>query len=300
MCMSACNSSTAPSVTHDAAATMTSYTPEIGGDAETGVRAISQDTGFDPARPSDSAGALASQLQQAQALLAGTATGVAPTAGGDPAAIAVAASGSFQAALADRAPIRLQPMQDGAAAIANLDTIVQAREERVSRLQDAFLSDPNATPADQKRLDQERQLLEKTRGLRDKLATLAHTIDATEAGAILQLVGSANQRGGYHPEQLAELMIQIEGSAHDLPASYLEAAMRAQELLEQTRGDMEAYMLQLAQSPNAQLTPETLAPILEMEESQLAAQEALRANFELAKHDPAAAQAQLQQVAVAA
>ncbi len=292
MCMSACSSSIAPSVTTDAASTMTgTYAPEIGGDAETGVKAIRQDTGFDPARPADGAGALAAQLQQAQTLLAGTTTDTQQTA-------AVAAgSGSFQSALADRVPIQLQPMQDGAAAIANLDTIVQAREQRISRIEDAFLSDPNATPADQKRLDQERRLLEETRGLRDKLATLAHTIDATEAGAILQLVGSANQRGSYHPERLAELMIQIEGSAHNLPASYLEAAMRAQELLEQTRNDMETYMQQLARSPDAQLTPEALTPILEMEENQLAAQEALRANFELAKRDPAAAQAQLQQIA---
>lgn len=293
MCMSACSSSIAPSVTTDAASTMTAatYAPEIGGDAETGVRAISQDTGFDPASPTDAAGGLAAQLQQAQGLLVG---GGAP--GGAPAG-AVGATGSFQSAVADRAPIQLQPMQDGAAAIANLDTIVRAREERVARIADAFLTDPNATPADQQRLDQERRLLEETRGLRDKLATLAQTIDANEAGAILQLVGSANQRGSYHPEQLAELMIQIEGSAHDLPASYLEAAMRAQELLEQTRNDMEALMRQLAESPGAQLTPETLAPILEMEENQLAAQEALRANFELAKRDPAAAQAQLQQLA---
>lgn len=306
MCMSACSSSIAPSVTTDAASTMVAYTPEIGGDAETGVNAISQDTGFDPASPADGggAGSLAAQLQQAQALLVGMTSGAGTTAGGDVAAsgteatAAVAAgSGSFQAAVADRAPIQLQPMQDGATAIANLDTIVRAREERIARIEDAFLTDPNATPADQKRLDQERRLLEETRGLRDKLSTLAHTIDANEAGAILQLVGSANQRGSFHPEQLAELMIQVEGSAHNLPASYLEAAMRAQELLEQTRADMEAYVQQLAQSPNAQLTPETLAPILEMEENQLAAQEALRANFELAKRDPAAAQAQLQQLA---
>lgn len=306
MCMSACNSSTTPTMTADTASTMATYAPEIGGDAETGVKAISQDTGFDPARPSDQAGSLASQLQQAQALLVGAATGAATTAAGNAAASAVSgptaasavsAPGAFRSALDDRVPIQLQPMRDGTAAIANLDTIVQARAQRVARIEEAFLTDPNATPADQERLDQERRLLEETTALRDKLSTLAPTIDANEAGAILQLVGSANQRGSYHPEQLAELMIQIEGSALNLPASYLEAAMRAQELLEQTRADMETLMQQLVQSPNAPLTPETLAPVLEMEENQLAAQEALRANFELAKRDPAAAEAQLQQLA---
>jgi hypothetical protein len=284
-------------MTTDAASTMAQYSPAIGGDAETGVQAIRQDTGFDPAAPADQANALAAQLQQAQSLLVGTATGAATTAGGDAAAASVAAPGSFRAAIDTRAPIQLQPMQDGAAAIANLDRIVQAREERVARIQEAFLTDPNASPADQAKLDQERTLLKETRALRDKLASLAETIDPNEAGAILQLVGSANQRGSYNPEQLAELMIQVEGSALNLPTSYLEAAMRAQELLEQTRADMEAMMQQLASSPNAQLTPETLAPILEMEDNQLKAQEALRANFELAKRDPATAQAQLQQLA---
>jgi hypothetical protein len=310
--MSACSSSTAPTVTADAAANASSYVPAIGGDAETGVQAILQDTGFDPAAPADHASALAAQLQQAQSLLVGMAPGAATTAGGDAAAPSVGAPaaaaptvgtssgprpGAFRAELDKRAPIQLQPMQDGASAIANLDRIVQAREERVARIEEAFLTDPNATPADQQVLDRERQLLQDTRGLRDKLSTLAPTIDSNEAGAILQLVGSANQRGSYQPEQLAELMIQIEGSAHNLPASYLEAAMRAQDLLEQTRKDMDAMLEQLASSANGQLSAEALAPILEMEENQLRAQEALRANFELAKRDPAAAHAQLQQVA---
>ena len=306
MCMSACSSSTTPSVTADTVANASSYTPAIGGDAETGVQAITQDTGYDPATPADQSSALAAQLQQAQQLLVGTATGAATTAGGDAAAPSAAAPGSvptpgsFRAELDKRAPIQLQPMQDGAAAIANLDRIVQAREERVARIQEAFLTDPSATPADQATLDQERSLLRETRALRDKLSSLAQTIDANEAGAILQLVGSANQRGSYQAEQLAELMIQIEGSAHNLPTSYLEAAMRAQELLEQTRADMDKLMQQLADSANAnggKVDQAALAQLQSMVQNQEAAHEALRANFELAKQDPATAQAQLQQLA---
>lgn len=324
MCMSACSSSTTPTATADTAATAPTYTPAIGGDAETGVEAIRRDTGFDPAAPADPSSALASQLQQAQALLVGTTMDAVATAGGAagatgaaPAAVGTApiapttgahisgpgAPGSFRAELEKRAPIQLQPMQDGNAAIANLDRIVAAREERVARIQEVFLSDPSATPVDQQRLDQERLLLQETRGLRDKLATLAPTIDANEATAILQLVGTANERGSFQAEQLAELMIQVEGSANNLPASYLEAAMRAQDLLEQTRADMDALTRQLTDAANASggtIDRNGLAQLQQMVQNQEAAHEALRANFELAKRDPAAAQAQLQQVAVAA
>ncbi len=301
MCMSACSASTAPSLSIDTTATASNYTPAIGGDAETGVQAISTDTGFDPAAPADQASALAAQLQQAQALLVGDAAGAATTAGGDAAAAAVTAPGSFQSALGDRAPIQLQPMRDGAAAIANLDTIVKAREERVARIEEAFFTDPNAKPADQAKLDSERQLLRDTKALRDKLSTLATTIDSSEAGAILQVVGAANQRGSYQAEQLAELMIKIEGSALNLPASYLEMAMRAQDLLEETRADMDALTKQIADAANQSGTvdQQALALLKEMVDNQEAAHEALRANFELAKRDPASAQAQLQQLAAA-
>lgn len=311
MCMSACSSSTTPTATADAAATASTYTPAIGGDAESGVEAIRRDTGFDPAAPTDPSGALAAQLQQAQALLVGTTmeatAGAAPTAGTAPISgtsgthlPAPGAPGSFRAELETRAPIQLQEMRDGASAIANLDRIVQAREERVARIQEAFLSDPSATPADQQRLDQERQLLQETKGLRDKLAALAPTIDQNEAGAILQLVSTANQRGSYQAEQLAELMIQIEGSAHNLPTSYLEMAMRAQDLLEQTRADMDALMQHVADTAKANagaVDQKALEQLRLMTENQQAAHEALRANFELAKRDPATAQAQLQQLA---
>jgi hypothetical protein len=188
-------------------------------------------------------------------------------------------------------------MVDGRALLGNLDAIVQARTERVARLEEAFLTDPKATPTDQQVLDQERTLLKDTKALRDKLANLAETIDGNEAAAVLQLVGSANQRGAYMPEQLAEVMIQVEGSALSLPASYLEAAMRAQELLEQTRSDMDQIALALVQDPNAQANEAALAQLVEMSNNQEAAQEALRANFELAKRDPATAQAQLQAIA---
>ncbi len=290
MCMSACSSSTAPNVGTDTASSTTSYAPAIGGDAETGVAAIRLDTGYDPADPvQDQAPSLAAQLQQAQGLLNGGATGVAEPA----------APGAFAAALQERSPIQLQPMSDGRAMVANLDSIVQARQQRVARLEEAFLADPAATPVDQARMDQERALLTSTETLRDKLTTLAETIDANEAAAVMRLVGDANQQGEYRPEQLAEVMIQIEGSAHNLPASYLELAMRAQELLEQSRQDIEEMTRLIAEAADKAgvIDQAALVELEEMSANQHAAHEALRANFEFAKQDPQAAQAQLQVLA---
>lgn len=302
MCMSACSSSTAPSVSVDVAgaAGTQAFVPAIGGDAETGVGAIGQDTEFDPNAAGATATTLAQQLQQAQALLVAGADGAATSAAGDAGTTAVSAyagptPGAFAAALGQRIAVQLEPMSDGASLLRNLDSIVAARTERVARLEDAFLVDSNATPADQARLDQERALLRDTKALRDKLEQLASTIDASEAEAVLRLVGLANQRGEYVPEQLAEVMIQVEGSAHDLPASYLDLAQRVQDLLEQTRADMELVAKQAGDAD-----PTTIAQLEEMTANQEAAQEALKANFELAKRDPATAQAQLQAFAQAA
>ncbi len=303
MCMSACSAaSTSPSIAADVAGSGSAIpelalAPATGGDTDLGGGgAIRQDTGFDPADPVDQSASLAAQLQQAQQQLvppvtATPATSATAVNGAGP------ASGGFRAAVEERLPVQLQAATDGAAAIANLDRIVEARTQRLARIEEAFFTDPSATPSDQAQLDLERTLLADTAALRDKLATMADTIDANEAAAVLQVVGAANQRGSYHPEQLAELMIQVEGSALGMPSSYLELAMRAQDLLEQTRNDMDAMVDQAMQSNNGQVDAAFMTELDAMASNQLAAQEALKANFELAKRDPATAQAQLQAMA---
>ena len=159
MCMSAGTSNAASltstsTLTTAAAAASNAMIPAMGDDAADGAQAIRRDTGFDAADPLDQAVALAgqlhAQLQQAQQLAAGGAGGAGgagtDTVGGS------SAPTSFAAAAAQRSNLQLRPMVDGAAVVSNLDAIVQARTERIDRLEAAAQDDPAVGPVEQARL----------------------------------------------------------------------------------------------------------------------------------------------------
>lgn len=206
---------------------------------------------------------------------------------------------SFQAADAQEIRVPLLPITDGASAIENLRRLAGARTERLRILTDALATDSQAAgstnPVNAQKLVFERQTSEQLNALVQKLTPLAPTIDVSEGTALLKLVGDANRTGQFEPSQLARVLIQVEGSAANLPASYLASANRGQDFAAGI--DRQVTQLSNAVAGTANQTgsfdPVQLQQVTQLTQDRAKLSDALKRNFELAKTNPSEAQARL-------
>lgn len=243
---------------------------------------------------------LEEQIRQAQQQLAAR---QGEAAGG---AIAVPGSSettAFAKANAIDGRAVLTPVTDGASAIANLRKVVVARSERVEAMRVALAADGQrdplgrTSPADQLQLRLDGETVASAQAFLAKLEPLVQTIDAAEAKLLEQVIQRANDAGGLFPVDVARTVIQIEGSAIGMPASYLASANRGQDLAATVRARVVSESNRLAGSPMGPVTAQPdqrqLQAYRDLNAQSTQLSTALAANFEQARTNPAAAQAKL-------
>lgn len=220
------------------------------------------------------------------------ATPVRPTVGGG-------ATTFFQAAQAAPVDAARVPFADGSSTIANLRAVSTARTQYMQQLTTALSADAQRTGTtnsiDRMKLDQEASLSGMIDGIIQRLEPLASTIDATENASILKVVDDANRLGSVDPVELARTMVQIEGSGHNLPASYMASAGKGQDLAQslQTRiTELSGQSFDVAERGGVP-DPVALQQLSTVRQQRSDLEVALHGNLELAMTDPAAAQAKL-------
>jgi hypothetical protein len=157
-----------------------------------------------------------------------------------------------------------------------------------------------ATPAPAGPVDPE--LEAQVDALRMKLEPIAHTIDANERQALELVVNDARQRGEFVAEELATVMLYVEGSAHGVPDEYLDVAVDAQAKLAQTAATIDQLTADVDRTSRetGQVDQAKVTQIAELQEQREFMHEQLRLNFDFAKRDPAGALEVLQPLLEAA
>jgi hypothetical protein len=131
-----------------------------------------------------------------------------------------------------------------------------------------------------------------------KIGPLLATTDPAIRTKVEQTLQRADARGSFRASEVARLVVQVEGSAAGLPASYLHAADEAQDLAEAIEQDIDDAMTRVSQMLESEgASMDQLMPLLELVNQVLAAleqlQTRLRENYDLARTDPAAAETKL-------
>jgi hypothetical protein len=210
-----------------------------------------------------------------------------------------ASSGQFGITEAQTQQIPVPVVLNGQTIIGHLSNIAAAQRQRIASLEAALQSDSQRTGT-ANAVDMQKLSLEKTRNeqlgmIIQKLTPLASTIDQNEAIAVAQLVQNANGTGAFDAAQLQRVMVHIEGSARNLPASYMAAADRAadvtaalQERVRTLSNEAAATIRQTGVPNQAQLQQVRAA-----QEQQMAFASAVKRNFDLAKVNPSVAEAAL-------
>jgi hypothetical protein len=195
--------------------------------------------------------------------------------------------------------VALVPSVDGASALENLRRMSAARDQRVAHLQEAFAADQQVTgsinPVDAQKLQLETQLAGDVHRMIEKLTPLASTIDASEAASLVKLVSDSNARGRLDPAQLARVLVNIEGTAANLPASYLASANRAQDFAASVDARLDQLSNRVAQEANqtGNFDPAPLQQVSQLAADRAKLSDALKRNFDLAKQNPSEAQSRL-------
>lgn len=195
--------------------------------------------------------------------------------------------------------VQLVPTVDGDSALENLRRLSAARDQRVAHLRQALQMDQQRygsfNPVDIQKMELEQQLADDVQHMIRKLTPLVSTIDADEAASIVKLVGESNVRGRLDPAQLARILVQIEGSAAGLPASYLASASRGQDFAASIDARLDSMSTQVAQQANESVSidPAALQQVSKLAQDRAKLSDALRRNFDLAKQNPSDAQARL-------
>jgi hypothetical protein len=260
-------------------------------------------TGWDPAPPASATDvdALNQQLQQGLQQL--SQMGIALP--GTTAAATGGTSSHFDQAVASSQQVAMVRVTDGASAVEDLDRIAAARQRRLASLEEAYAADIRETghtdTADLQRLTMERTLTQQVSAMAAKMRPLASTIDAAEGRWMVSVVSHANSTGAMDPVELARLMLQVEGSAANVPASYLASANRGQDVAQQLQMQLRMELMNVNQLPRPDDpvgTVPTTDPVAQQRAAELAdqlarVQRGLKANFDLARADPAVAQAKL-------
>lgn len=216
-------------------------------------------------------------------------------AGGGPAG----AMTSFQRTHAHRFDIALMPVTDGASAIENLRRLAGAHGERVRLLSNAIEQDARQygtrNPVDIQMFALERERSAQLDAMLERLRPLAPTIDASEGTALMKLVRDSNTTGMLEPAELARVMLNIQGSAANLPASYLASANRAQDFA----ASIDARIAQLsnatanAANQTGSFDVAQLRQVEQLTADRARLSDALRRNFDLAHANPSDAQSKL-------
>jgi hypothetical protein len=135
------------------------------------------------------------------------------------------------------------------------------------------------------------QLEAQVDALRTKLEPIAHTIDANERQALQLVVDDARARGEFVAEELATVMLYVEGSAYGVPEEYLDVAVDAQAQLAGTAAQIDALIedVDRASRETGQLDQSKVTQIAQLQEQREFMHEQLRLNFDFAKRDPAGA-----------
>ena len=250
---------------------------------------------------------LASGLRQLQAMGMNTAGGppgkpgqVPPGLPGQTGTSAGGPNSSYAQVEVSQVTVPLVQSLDGASTIRNLQTILAVRQDRVARLEQALRADAQrnggtVNPVDLQKFSFEKSLTADVGALIQKLTPLAGTMDPSESAAVLKLVTQANQNGSLDPVQLARTIIQIDGSASNLPASYLASANRGQDVAATVKARLDQLSNDAAATANrtGSFDPAQMQQVTALAEQAKDLQLALRRNLDLAKANPADAQARL-------
>jgi hypothetical protein len=195
------------------------------------------------AQPANAVASLGQQLQAGLAQLErmGVNLGTTPGAAGKDgsgAALPMPVPGSpsgaqFGIAEAQQTSIPLVPTVDGRSLQTNLHQVADARRAYVQRLQAAHEADQRAgtaAPTDAFKLRTQQALSEQLDRVVWRVDGLVDTIDASEAQELMWVVHDSNATGVLEAGRLGHAMTRIEGSAANLPASYMQVALGAQQL----------------------------------------------------------------------
>jgi hypothetical protein len=204
--------------------------------------------------------------------------------------------------LADRRQIEVQrtPGDDqGMALIGLLDRIVQARETRSTDLKRAFDQDANdsgvANQLDAQRLRMDQDVTAQTRALVEKLRPIGATIDQAEGTRILGMLSRANETGSFNPTEMIRVIMQVDGSARGVPATYAAAVEPLLGRMDQEQERLRIQSEQVAQRANetGAFDEGALKAIADAQEGISRLSAALAANYQLAITNPAAAQSKV-------
>ena len=244
---------------------------------------------------------LVSALQAVVAVLGG---GSVPTSGGGPATKAGGPTGemrAFEAAARSTVAIQMPPdiAAGGASVIAYLDQVSAARTQRVAQLTQAIQADAakfgTVNAIDQQQLVQEQQLSEHIAGLAEKFRPIAATIDPNEAAGIVDMVQEANRNGQLSQTRVLKTVVQVEGGAKGLPASFISSGLRLADAQSRFVVEMQGMQEQLAASSNATgaLDQAGLARITQRQGQLAQFHTAFKRVYDGAAANPAAAQAKV-------
>lgn len=130
-----------------------------------------------------------------------------------------------------------------------------------------------------------------------KIGPSLDVVDAATSAQVEQLFQQADARGSFRASEVARMVVQVEGAAAGLPPSYLQAASRAQDLAAEIEQDIDDALVQINAFIESGGNADAVMPLLELVnqvmESLEQLQVDLRANYDLARKDPGAAETKL-------